>query len=83
MNEAEEAANNANALAGGEGYPWSRREEMKALAVTKGWCVLPLSSPPRIIADIPTGALYLLEDERRRIPTSTTRNSSSRRLLEI
>jgi protein AFG1 len=43
MNEAEEVANNASALAGGEGYPWSRREEMKALAVTKGWCVLPPS----------------------------------------
>lgn len=23
--------------AGADGYPWSRREEMKALAITKGW----------------------------------------------
>lgn len=35
QNEAEEKAMNE---AGGEdGYPWSRREEMKALAITKGW----------------------------------------------
>lgn len=37
-NEAEERLMNELAAAGnGEGYPWSRREEQKALALTKGW----------------------------------------------
>ncbi|KAI5481477.1 hypothetical protein MNV49_004234 [Pseudohyphozyma bogoriensis] len=35
--EAEEKAMNEAAGLGEEGYPWSRREEMKALAITKGW----------------------------------------------
>ena len=35
INEAEERA--MNAAGGEEGYPWSRREERKALAMTQGW----------------------------------------------
>lgn len=35
INEAEERA--MNEAAGEDGYPWSRREEMKALAITEGW----------------------------------------------
>lgn len=38
--------NKASGL-GEDGYPWSRREEMKALAITKGWCVLLLECPLR------------------------------------
>ncbi|KAK4699334.1 hypothetical protein P7C70_g6928, partial [Phenoliferia sp. Uapishka_3] len=35
--EEEERTMNLASELGGEGYPWSRREEMKALAITKGW----------------------------------------------
>lgn len=40
-NEAEEKAMNELYQSGGnKGYPWSRREEMKARAISQGWCVL-------------------------------------------
>lgn len=37
--EEEERVMNIASGLGEEGYPWSRREEMKALAITKGWYV--------------------------------------------
>ena len=36
-NEAEEKLMNQLSEDGEAGYPWSRREEMKALALSKGW----------------------------------------------
>lgn len=44
-NEAEERAMNERYERGDKGgYPWSRREEMKARAISQGWCARLTSS---------------------------------------
>lgn len=86
-NEMEERAMNlASGEEGDEGYPWSRREEMKALAITKGWSVffhLTAMLPPTYRPPHFPGDPFLLEEDHQTTLTSTRRISFLLLSLEI